>query len=457
MSIITRFAPSPTGRLHVGNARTALFCALFARANGGKFMLRLDDTDTERSTEAFAQGIVDDLAWLGLPHDMMARQSDRFEAYHAAFEKLRATGLVYACYETPDELKLKRKRQRARGKPPVYDRAALDLTEAEKKALEAEGRTPHWRFKLSGGKVGWQDLVRGGQVVDTSSLSDPVLVRADGTYLYTLPSVVDDLDFKTSHVIRGEDHVTNSAAQIELIHALAGKEAPVPVFAHHPLLVMADGSPLSKRLGSLSLESLRESGIEPMSVNSLIARLGTPDPVEARADMDAVVAGFDLTRLGRAPARFDPEELQKLNAKLLQSLPFETVSARLAAMGLDFPDAGTGRLFWETVRGNLDRLSDATALWQMMTGPVNVSIDAEDREYLDQALACLPEAPWDETSWSSWTDELGRATGRKGRELFMPIRKALTGQTHGPEMQNMLLLIGPARVKNRLKGQASGQ
>ncbi|HAK98847.1 MAG TPA: glutamate--tRNA ligase, partial [Rhodobiaceae bacterium] len=276
MSIITRFAPSPTGRLHVGNARTALFCALFAKANGGQFMLRLDDTDAERSTEAFAQGIVDDLTWLGLPYDLTAKQSDRFEAYDAAFNKLKEMGLVYACYETPDELDLKRKRQRARGKPPVYDRAALELSDEEKTKLEAEGRSPHWRFKLSGNKVSWQDLVRGDQLVDTSSLSDPVLVRADGTYLYTLPSVVDDLDFNITHIIRGEDHVTNSAAQIELIAALAGEGGDIPVFAHHPLLVMADGSALSKRLGSLSLESLREDGIDPMSINSLIARLGTP-------------------------------------------------------------------------------------------------------------------------------------------------------------------------------------
>ena len=452
MSIITRFAPSPTGRLHVGNARTALFCALFAKANDGQFMLRLDDTDSERSTEAFAQGIIEDLTWLGLMYDLTAKQSDRFDAYDAAFNKLKEMGLVYACYETPDELDLKRKRQRARGKPPVYDRAALELSDEDKAKLESEGRTPHWRFKLSGNKVSWQDLVRGEQLVDTSSLSDPVLVRADGTYLYTLPSVVDDLDFNITHIIRGEDHVTNSAAQIELITALAGEGVDIPVFAHHPLLVMADGSALSKRLGSLSLESLRADGVDPMSINSLIARLGTPDPVEAHNEMDAIVAGFDLTRLGRAPARFDPAELQRLNVKLLQSLPYEKVADRLLSLGVQCDDTQTGTLFWETVRGNIDKLEDALALWKIIQGPVESVIDAGDSAYLETALDCLPDEPWDETSWSQWTTELKQSTGRKGKELFMPLRKALTGQSHGPEMQNLLLLIGPTHVKNRLKG-----
>mgnify|MGYP001328243719 FL=1 len=322
----------------------------------------------------------------------------------------------------------------------------------EKAKLESEGRSPHWRFKLSGNKVNWQDLVRGDQLVDTSSLSDPVLVRADGTYLYTLPSVVDELDFNITHIIRGEDHVTNSAAQIELIIALAGAGGDIPVFAHHPLLVMADGSALSKRLGSLSLESLREDGIDPMSINSLIARLGTPDPVEAHTEMAPIVAGFDLTRLGRAPARFDPAELQRLNVKLLQSLPYEKVADKLSSLGINCDDMQTGTFFWETVKGNIDKLEDAVALWQIIQGPVESLIDPEDRDYLDTAMNCLPIEPWDETSWSQWTTELKQSTGRKGKELFMPLRKALTGQAHGPEMQNLLLLIGPTHVKNRLKG-----
>lgn len=442
MTVLTRFAPSPTGLLHVGNARTALFCWLFAKANQGQFMLRLDDTDAERSTDEYAEGIKRDLDWLGLSYDLTAKQSDRFDAYRAAFDKLVAAGLIYPCYETPDELELKRKRQLARGKPPVYDRAALALTPDEIAALEAEGRTPHWRFKLSGEKVIWDDLVRGHQQVDTSSLSDPVLVRADGTFLYTLPSVVDDIDFNITHVIRGEDHVTNSAAQIEIITALGGD---IPVFAHHPLLVMADGSALSKRLGSLSLASLREQGLNPMSVNSLIARLGTPDPVEAQADLASIAGQFDLSRLGRAPARFDPDELKRLNTKLLQDTAYGDVADELTALGIT-----GGEMFWNTIRGNIETFADAARFWQMIEGPVSAEIDADDTDYIATALDHLPAQPWDENSWGQWTTALKEQTGRKGKALFMPLRLALTGQAHGPEMQNLLLLIGFERAKNRL-------
>lgn len=318
MSIRTRFAPSPTGLLHVGNARAALFCFLFAKKHGGQFVLRLDDTDTERSTQDFADAIRADLDWLGLAWDETARQSDRFDHYDAVFETLVAQGHVYACYETPDELERKRKRQLARGKPPVYDRAGLGLSADEKAALEAEGRTPHWRFKLSGNQVGWHDLVRGEQKIDTSSVSDPVIRRADGTWLYTLPSVVDDLDMKISHVIRGEDHVTNTAAQVELIAALGGT---MPEFAHFSLMLGADGSGLSKRLGSLSLADLRDSGLEPISLNAHIARLGTADPVVPVQTLQEIIDGFDMARLGRAPARFDPEDVTRLNARILHETP----------------------------------------------------------------------------------------------------------------------------------------
>ena len=442
MTILTRFAPSPTGKIHVGNARTALFCWLFAKAQNGQFMLRLDDTDAERSTEAFAQGIIEDLAWLGLSVDKQAKQSERFAQYDAVFEKLRAEGLIYACYETPDELELKRKRQLSRGKPPVYDRAALDLSADDIAAFAAEGRKPHYRFKLSGGMVQWQDLVRGEQKIDTASLSDPVLVRADGTYLYTLPSVVDDLEFDVTHIIRGEDHVTNTATQIEIIEALGGA---VPVFAHHPLLVMADGSALSKRLGSLSLESLREADINPMAINSLIARLGTPDPIEIKKDVMALAAGFEMTRLGRAPARFDPEELDRLNAKILHETDYADIADKLTALGV-----GGGEAFWLAVRGNLEKISDIVELWQIIDGPVTPVIEAENADYIAAALAALPAEPWDLETWGAWTSALKEQTGRKGRQLFMPLRQALTGQAQGPEMQNLLLLIGAERAKNRL-------
>ena len=442
MTILTRFAPSPTGKIHVGNARTALFCWLFAKSQNGQFMLRLDDTDAERSTEAFARGIIEDLAWLGLTVDVQAKQSERFAQYDEVFEKLQKQGLIYACYETPDELELKRKRQLSRGKPPVYDRAALDLSADDIAAFEAEGRKPHYRFKLSGDLVQWQDLVRGEQKIDTASLSDPVLVRADGTYLYTLPSVVDDLEFGVTHIIRGEDHVTNTATQIEIIKALGGT---VPVFAHHPLLVMADGSALSKRLGSLSLESLRDADINPMAINSLIARLGTPDPVEIQTDVMALATGFDLTRLGRAPARFDPEELDRLNAKILHETDYADIADKLATLGV-----GGGEAFWLAVRGNLEKLTDIAELWQIIDGPVTPVIEAENADYIEAALAALPAEPWDLETWARWTSTLKEQTGRKGRNLFMPLRQALTGQAQGPEMQNLLLLIGAERAKNRL-------
>ncbi len=444
MTILTRFAPSPTGQIHVGNARTALFCWLFAKAVGGQFMLRLDDTDLERSTEDFAKGIIADMAWLGLLHDITAKQSDRFDKYRAAFGALREQGLLYACYETPEELERKRKRQLSRRLPPVYDRAALELTVKQIALYEKEGRQPHWRFKLSSDTVAWNDVVRGEQKIDTASLSDPVLVRGDGTFLYTLPSVVDDIEFGVSHIIRGEDHVTNTATQIEIFDAL---NATPPLFAHHPLLVMADGAALSKRLGSLSIAALREAGLDPMAINSLIARLGTPMPVEPQREMERIIAGFDLDRLGRAPAHFDLAELERVNAKLLHDAPYAEMAERLAEMNI-----GGGEDFWLAVRGNLTHLAEASDLWRIVDGQIAPIIAVEDKDYIVQALAALPPAPWSEDTWGAWTSALKKSTGRKGKSLFMPLRQALTGQAHGPEMQKLLLLIGPERAKKRLEG-----
>ena len=440
----TRFAPSPTGLLHVGNARTALFCYLFARAAKGEFMLRLDDTDIERSTDAYAQAIINDLNWLGLTHDITAKQSDNFANYQAGFDKLQQAGLVYPCYETQDELERKRKRQLARGKPPIYDRAALSLTDENKKALEAEGKQPHWRFKLSGKQIKWDDIIRGPQIVNTASLSDPVLRRADGTFLYTLPSVIDDMDFNISHVIRGEDHVTNSAAQIELIHALGGTP---PQFAHHALLIMADGRALSKREGDLSLTQLREEGFEAMAVNSFLARLGTLDPIEAQQDLTLLAAGFDLTRLGRSAVRFDIEELARLNAKLFHNMPFAEVADDLQA--LDIKDGAED--FWLAVRDNLEKRADIAKFWTIIKGPVKPDIADEDMDYIEAARLALPNEPWGEETWGQWTADLQKSTGRKGKALFMPLRKALTGQQDGPAMQKLLLHIGAARAKTRLQ------
>jgi len=445
MSVRVRFAPSPTGRLHAGNIRTALFNYLFARKTGGQLILRLDDTDRERSTEDFAEGIREDLAWLGLEWTKEVRQSDRFALYADAVEKLKASGRLYPAFETPDELELKRKRQLARGRPPVYDRAALKLTAAERAKLEAEGRKAHWRFKLEGCDVVWDDLVRGGQHVDAASLSDPVLVREDGTYLYTLPSVVDDIDIGITHVIRGEDHVANTAPQIQLFEALG---AAPPAFGHHNLLVGADGQALSKRDRSLAIEGLRAEGIEALAVASYAATLGTSDPVAPHASLDEIVPGFDFAKLSRAPARFDPHELRLLNAKLLHLLPFKAVAERLRAMGVE-----GGADFWEAVRGNLAVLADAKIWWDVVSGKLQPVI--EDAKLCREAAALLPPEPWDGDTWSAWSSAVKQATGAKGKALFAPLRLALTGREHGPELKQLLPLIGRTRAAARLEGNAA--
>ncbi len=445
MSVVVRFAPSPTGRLHAGNIRTALFNFLFARKTGGSFILRLDDTDKERSTEAFAEGIREDLAWLGLSWTKEVRQSDRFDRYRAAVERLKASGRLYPAYETQEELELKRKRQLARGKPPVYDRAALKLSDAERAKLEAERHRPHWRFRLESRDVAWDDLVRGRQHVDAASLSDPVLVRADGTYLYTLPSVVDDIDLRITHVIRGEDHVANTAPQIQLFEALGAKP---PAFGHHNLLVGAEGQALSKRDRSLSIEALREEGIEALAVASYAALLGTSDPIVPHSSLDELVPGFDFGKLSRAPARFDPHELRLLNARLLHLLPFAAVEDRLKAMGVT-----GGETFWEAVRGNLAVLADAKPWWQVVHAPLEPVI--EDAELCRKAAALLPPEPWDEATWSTWSSAVKQATGAKGKALFAPLRLALTGREHGPELKHLLPLIGRARATARLEGKTA--
>ena len=440
-----RFAPSPTGKLHVGNIRAALTNYLFARKTGGKFLLRLDDTDTERSTEENARAIEADLAWLGLKHDLFDKQSARTAAYEAAADKLRAAGRLYPCYETADELDRRRKRQLAQHKPPVYDRAALNLTPEQRTDFEAKGRKPHWRFKLSGKSVEFNDVIRGPVHIETSSLSDPVLIREDGRFLYTLPSVVDDIDFKITHIIRGEDHVTNTGVQVEIFEALG---APIPVFAHFSMLVGAGGEALSKRLGSLSIEGLREEGIEPQAINSLLAKLGTSDPVTARATLDELVADFDLKKFSRAPAHFDPNDLKTLNHKLLHSMSFDAVASDLTRLGI-----GGGAPFWEAVRDNIQVLSEARGWWRVVEGPIEPVI--EDAALAEGARALLPNAPFTDATWGEWTSAVSAKTGAKGKALFRPLRMALTGQPHGPEMKKLLPLIGPERAAKRLSGQAA--
>jgi glutamyl-tRNA synthetase len=437
-----RFAPSPTGRLHLGNLRTALVNWLFARRHGGSFMLRIDDTDRERSTAANAAAIETDLRWLGLDWDSFARQSDRFPRYAEAAERLKAAGRLYPSFETPEELELKRKLALARGKPPIYDRAALKLTQDEVASRLAAGETPSWRFRLAPGRIAWTDLVRGPTEFHAENLSDPVLVRGDGVPLYTLSSVVDDVEFAVTHIIRGEDHVANTAVQIQLIEALGGA---VPSFGHFALIADAEGEKLSKRAGALSLEALRDDGIEPMAVLSLLAKLGTSDPIEIRPDKESLVAEFDIAKFGRARPKLDPAELRHLNARLLHVLPFEAVADRLPT--------GAGEAFWLAVRGNLDRLADAEFWWRVCTGEIETV--ADDPAFLATAAELLPPAPLGEGSWSAWTGAIKQATGRKGKELFLPLRLALTGLDHGPELARLLPLIGRERALQRLEGHVA--
>ena len=448
MSVTVRFAPSPTGHLHIGNVRTAVLNWLFTRKHDGRFILRLDDTDAERSREEYAQAIIEDLEWLGLQPDAVFRQSERLELYEQAAEQLKQAGLLYPCYETEQELALKRKAQLMAGRPPVYDRAALRLTEAARKALEEAGRKPHWRFKLPDGSITWEDAVRGRVEIDLSTLSDPVLIRADGSFLYTLPSVVDDMEMGITHVIRGDDHVVNTAVQIALTRALGGEP---PRFAHHALLRAKDGGPLSKRLGSLSVRDLREKGLEPETIVSHCATVGTSGPVRAFIDMDALAAEFALEKLSRAPVRFDEDELLALNADVLHRLPCETALPRLEKLGISLSCEE-----WETVRANIGLLREAADWERVLHGEIATpDLEEEDRAYLKQAAELLPEEPWEEATWKAWTNALKKASGRKGKALFMPLRLALTGKPHGPEMSKLLPLIGWERAKARLEKVAA--
>ncbi len=444
---VVRFAPSPTGRIHIGNTRTALLNYLFAKSRGGRFILRFDDTDTERSRPEYARSIETDLDWLGVVPDLMVRQSDRTALYHAASERLKWTGFLYPAYESADELDRRRKRMQARGLPPVYDRAALKLTPEDRAGLEAEGRRPHWRFKLAHETITWDDLVRGPSHIDCASLSDPVLVREDGSYLYTLPSVVDDVDLGVTHVIRGEDHVTNTAVQIQIFRALGGV---VPAFGHHNLLTTASGEGLSKRSGALSVTSLRESGVEALAIAALATLNGSSVAVHPVAVLDDLIPEIDLANLSRNPAKFDEAELRALSAKTLHGLTFASVRDRLAALGIAGPAA---EAYWIAVRGNLETLADAKIWWAIVSSSTTPVI--EDPEFLTLAAAHLPAEPWDLSTWGSWTDSLKQATGRKGRALFHPLRLALTGLETGPDLRHLLPLIGRVKALDRLAGVAA--
>ena len=437
MTVVTRFAPSPTGRLHVGNIRTAVHNFLFARRNKGEFILRIDDTDRERSTAEFDAAIRDDLNWLGLKPDRVVRQSDRFELYEREFGRLKAAGRVYACYETPEELDLRRKVLLGRGLPPVYERKPADEP-------APEGRAPHWRFRLDHAHpIEWTDLIRGPQRFDPKLLSDPVVRREDGSWLYLLPSVIDDIDLGITHIVRGEDHVSNSASQIQMFEALGAKP---PALAHEALLVAAEGK-LSKRLGSYGAQHLREEGVEPMAMLSLLARIGTSQPVEAVTSLEALAAGFDFAHFGRAPAHFDPKDVELLNARLLHDLPYNAVAERLPA--------GASEEDWLLLRPNLERLSDFAAWLEVVVGEIEPpELGHEERLLVKEAAAAAEKADWSAEPWKVLTDDVKASTGKKGRELFHPLRLALTGRDSGPEMAGLLKRMGKDRALRRLLAAA---
>ena len=432
---VTRFAPSPTGFIHIGNLRTALFNWLIARSEGGTFILRIDDTDPERSKEEYVDAIKEDLEWLGLTWDRVERQSDRLDRYAEAADKLREMGRFYEAWETPTELDLKRKKQLNMGKPPVYDRAALALSDAEKTALRDERGAGVWRFKLDHARIEWADGILNDISIDAASVSDPVLIRQDGQVLYTLASVVDDTDMGVTNVVRGSDHVTNTATQIQMIEAL-GHTAPD--FAHHSLLTGPQGEALSKRLGTLALRDMRAAGIEPMALLSLMARLGSSDPVELRSTHDELIAGFDIKHFGAAPTKFDADDLTPLTARVIQTLEAGDVATELTEGGVPTDKQPA---YWSAVRGNIAKRADAASWWPVFNGDATPIVADEDRAFVAEALTMLPEPPYDIGTWSSWTNAVKEATGRKGKGLFMPLRLAITGQQRGPEMAEVLPLL----------------
>lgn len=434
--IKVRFAPSPTGFMHIGNTRTALFNWLLAKKLGGKFMLRIDDTDKLRSKDEYERAIRDALTWLGLTWSEEARQSARFDRYNAVVEKLKAEGRIYACWETAEELEFMRKRLLNKGLPPIYDRKSLHLTAQEIAAYKAEGRKPHYRFKLLDGEITWNDLVRGEVKYEARNLSDPIVIREDGSFLYHLPSVIDDVDFGITHIVRGEDHVTNTASQVQMFEALGGK---VPAFAHLPLLTGKEGK-LSKRLGSLGVRELREEGVEAMAISSFLAKLGTSEAIEPFYDLNALALSLDLHKIGRAQPKFDEEELKLFNTRFVRTAPYEYVKERV----------NVDKMFWNAVRGNLNIVGDIGVWEEICRQELEPVI--EDKELTDAAAELLPPEPWNEETWNAWTNEIKSKTGKKGKDLFHPVRKALTARENGPELKILLPLMGRIKAYNRLKG-----
>ena len=441
MSTVTRFAPSPTGLLHLGNIRTALINWLYAKNSGGKFILRIDDTDQERSKEEYISQIKYDLEWLGIDFDETFNQSSRFERYREEFEKLKSAGRIYACYETPDELERKRKLQMAAGGKQVYDRSSLELSDQQKKDYELEGRKPHWRFLLQTERMRWNDLLKGEIDIDLTSLSDPVLFREDGVPLYTFCSAVDDIDFNITNVIRGDDHTSNTAVQIEIINALDKNKIS---FAHHALLKASSGDKLSKRDNVISIDSFREENIEPISILSLLSTIGTSKSIELKDSIQQIIDEFRLDTISTSPGRIETDVLKALNKKQVQKFEYDEVKTRL-----DKIDTNIDQKFWNTIKGNLDTVEDVAAWTDVVFK--NNSFETEDKDYINLALELMPDEPWDDQTWTVWTNDIKERTGRKGRELFLPLRLAFTGLTHGPEMKLLIQLIGRNKILERTK------
>ena len=441
MSTVTRFAPSPTGLLHLGNIRTALINWLYAKNSGGKFILRIDDTDQERSKEEYISKIKYDLEWLGIDFDETFNQSSRFERYREEFEKLKSAGRIYACYETPDELERKRKLQMAAGGKQVYDRSSLELSDQQKKDYELEGRKPHWRFLLQTERMQWNDLLKGEIDIDLTSLSDPVLFREDGVPLYTFCSAVDDIDFNITNVIRGDDHTSNTAVQIEIINALDKNKIS---FAHHALLKASSGDKLSKRDNVISIDSFREENIEPISILSLLSTIGTSKSIELKDSIQQIIDEFRLDTISTSPGRIETDVLKALNKKQVQKFEYDEVKTRL-----DKIDTNIDQKFWNTIKGNLDTVEDVAAWTDVVFK--NNSFETEDKDYINLALELMPDEPWDDQTWTVWTNDIKERTGRKGRELFLPLRLAFTGLTHGPEMKLLIQLIGRSKILERTK------
>ena len=440
--IITRFAPSPTGLLHVGNIRTALFNYLFSLKGAGEFILRIDDTDTERSKIEYADQILRDLDWLGIKLDKIYKQSERIEIYNKYFQELIDNNLIYKCFESPEELDTKRKRLVARRMPPIYDRSSLYLSESEIKKYLDEGRKPYWRFKLSGKRINFEDLIRGNVSVDTSAQSDPVIVREDGGFLYNLPSVIDDIEMGITNIIRGEDHVTNSAIQVEMFRSL-GKEAPV--FGHHPLLVDENGDPFSKRNSAVSIKGLMEDNYEPMAINSLNASIGTSIEINTFKSLNDIADRINLNQVARAPARFSMNQLSKLNSDILSQLDNKIISKRLSIKNINFDEK-----IWNVIKSNIDNLSEYEKWDKIIKG--SIKTDNLDSDYMKLAESLLPPEPWDEDTWGKWISSIKEISDKKGKDLFLPLRMAITGQSYGPELKNIILLMGYDKIKYRLSG-----